>query len=155
MEIDELIEALQSLNADDAFRARLSVEQWRTIGPYLTRHQIRSGDLLIRQGDNDRTMYLLSQGSLQVFATGGPTGSTRIAILRAGAVVGEMAMFGDGARLANVEAMTPCTVFALRSPRFEELVQRSPLLALELMRSAGAVMSVRLRATLEKNTPFS
>ncbi|MEO6031053.1 MAG: cyclic nucleotide-binding domain-containing protein [Burkholderiaceae bacterium] len=155
MEINELVQAIQTLNADDAFRARLSVEQWRAVAPYLTRHDIRAGDLLIKQGDADRTMYFLGQGSLQVFVTGGPPGSNRIAILRAGSVVGEPGMFGDSPRMANVEAMTPCVVWALRGPRLEELAQRLPALALELLRTAGAVMAARMRANLAKQVPFS
>ena len=153
MEIQELVHAIQTLNADDAFRVRLSAEQWRAVEPYLTRHDIRSGDLLIKQGDVDRTMYLLAQGSLQVFVTGGPPGSHRIAILRAGSVVGEPGLFGDYPRMANAEAMTPCVVFALRGPRVEELAQRQPGLALELLRAAGGVMATRMRANLEKQTP--
>ena len=155
MDLNELVQAIQTLNAEDAFRARLSLDQWRTIAPYLTRHDIRAGDLLIKQGDADRTMYFLAQGSLQVFISGGPPGSSRIAILRAGSVVGEPGLFGDSARMANVEAMTPCIVYALRGPRLEELAQRSPALALELLRSAGAVMAARMRANLAKQTPFS
>jgi len=155
MEIDELVQAIQTLNAEDAFRARLSVEQWRQISPYLTRHQIRAGDLLIKQGDADRTMYLLAQGSLQVFVTGGPPGSSRIAILRAGSVVGEPGLFGDSPRMANVEAMTPCVVYALRGPRLEELAQRLPQLALELLRTAGGVMAARMRATMARQAPFT
>jgi CRP/FNR family cyclic AMP-dependent transcriptional regulator len=100
-------------------------------------------------------MYFLGQGSLQVFVTGGPPGSNRIAILRAGSVVGEPGLFGDGPRMANVEAMTPCAVWALRGPRLEELAQRSPALALELLRAAGGVMSVRMRANLQRQIPFS
>ena len=123
MEIDELVQAIQTLNAEDAFRARLSLEQWRSVAAYLTRHEIRAGDLLIKQGDADRTMYFLAQGSLQVFITGGPPGSNRIAILRTGSVVGEPGLFGDSPRMANVEAMTACVVFALRGPRLEELAQ--------------------------------
>ena len=155
MEINELVQAIQTLNADDAFRARLSLEQWRTIAPYLTRHDIRAGDLLIKQGDADRTMYFLGQGSLQIFVTGGPPGSNRIAILRAGSVVGEPGLFGDSPRMANVEAMTPCVVWALRGPRMEELAQRSPALALELLRAAGAVMAIRFRATLTRQAPVT
>jgi len=135
MDINALVQALQTLNAEDAFRPRLTLEQWRLIAPYLTRHDIRAGDLLIKQGDADRTMYLLEQGSLQVFVTGGPPGSNRIAILRAGSVVGEPGLFGDSPRMANVEAMTPCVVWALRGPRLEELAQRQPALVLELMRT--------------------
>ena len=155
MDINELVQATQTLNAEDAFRARLSLEQWRTIAPYLTRHELRAGDLLIKQGDDDRTLYFLAQGNLQVFVTGGVPGSNRIAILRTGSVVGEPGIFGDSPRMADVEAMTPCVVYALRGPRLEELAQRSPALALELLRSAGAVMAARMRANLAKQTPFS
>jgi len=155
MEVDELAQAIQTLNAEDAFRARLTPEQWRTIAPYLTRHDIRAGDLLIKQGDSDRSMYFLGQGTLQVFVSGGPPGSSRIAILRAGSAVGEPGLFGDGPRMANVEAMTPCVLWALRGPRLEELAQRSPALALELLRAAGGVMATRMRANLAKQIPFT
>ena len=155
MDTDELVRAIQTLNAEDAFRARLSVEQWRTIAPYLTRHEVRAGDLLIKQGDDERTLYFLAQGNLQVFVTGGLPGSQRIAILRSGSVVGEPGIFGASPRMANVQAMTPCVVHALRGPRLEELAQCSPALALELLRSAGAVMAARMRANLANQTPFS
>ena len=154
MEVSELVQAIQTLNAEDAFRPRLTPEQWKVIGPYLTRHEIRSGDLLIKQGDTDRSLYLLSQGTLQVFVTGGAPGSSKIAILRAGAIVGEPGLFIDGPRMANVEAMTACVVWALRGQRLEELAMRVPALALELLRAAGGVMAIRMRATLQRQTPF-
>jgi CRP-like cAMP-binding protein len=153
MDIQPLIQAVQTLNADDAFSVRLSADQWRTLGSYLTRHEIRQGDLLIQQGDRERTMYLLEQGSLQVFVNRGAPGSNRIAILRAGSVVGEPALFGDGARMANVEAMNPCVVWALRGPRMEEMSARLPALALEVMRAAGAVLAARMRANMERGIP--
>ena len=154
MDIDALVNAMQTLNADDAFRARLTHDQWRVVAPYLARYDIRVGDMLIQQGDADRTMYFLASGSLQVFVSGGPPGS-KVAILRAGSVVGEPGLFGDTPRTANVEAMTPCVVFALRGQRMEELAQRSPALALELLRAAGAVMATRFRAMAAKQTPLS
>ena len=154
MEVNELVQAIQTLNAEDAFRARLTLEHWKILGPYLTRHEIRSGDLLIKQGDTDRSLYFLSQGTLQVFVTGGVPGSNKIAILRAGSIVGEPGLFIDGPRMANVEAMTPCVVWALRGPRLEELAMRLPAIALELLRAAGGVMAIRMRATLQRHTPF-
>lgn len=154
MDINGLVNAIQTLNAEDAIRARLSGEQWRVIAPYLTRHEIRAGDLLIKQGDTDRSLYFLGQGNLQVFVSGGPPGSSKIAILRAGSIVGEPGLFVDGPRMANVEAMTACIVWALRGPRLEELAMRLPALALELLRAAGGVMAIRMRATLQRQTPF-
>jgi CRP/FNR family transcriptional regulator, cyclic AMP receptor protein len=133
----------------------LTLDQWRTVAPYLTRHDIRAGDLLIKQGDSDHSMYFLGQGSVQVFVTGAPQGTSRLAILRAGSVIGEAGLFGDGPRMASVEAMTPCVVWALRGPRLEEMAQRSPGLALEVLRAAGGVLAVRVRAHLAKQTAFA
>ena len=154
MDIGGLLTAVQTLNGDDAFRPRLNHEQWRVLSQYLSRHEMRAGELLIRQGDSDRAMYLLEQGSLQVYATGAPPG-TRIAILRPGAVVGELSLFVDGTRGANVETMTPCIVWVLRGPRIEELAQRVPALALEVLRAAGAVIAVRMRATMTRQMPMA
>jgi CRP/FNR family cyclic AMP-dependent transcriptional regulator len=154
----ELITALQTLNTPDAFRPRFGPEQWRVITPFLTRHEVRQGDLLLRQGDGDRTMYFLERGNLQVFVTraaGSQAPHQKIAILRAGAVVGEGGLFGEGGRMANVEAMTACVVWALRGPRLEELAARVPNLAFEIVRAAAAVMSVRMRANLEHGIAMS
>jgi CRP/FNR family transcriptional regulator, cyclic AMP receptor protein len=155
MEIQELFDAIHSLNAEDAFKPRLTLEQWRAIQTYLTRHEIRAGDLLVKQADHDRTMYLLESGTLQVFVSQAKPGVSRLSILRAGSVVGEAGLFSDQPRMANVEAMTACVVWALRGPRLEELVVRNPPLALELVRAAAAVMGVRMRANVERGNAVS
>jgi CRP/FNR family transcriptional regulator, cyclic AMP receptor protein len=152
-DIEPLIHVVHTLNVDDAFKPRLSLDQWRTFGSYLTRHEIRANDLLIQQGDRERTMYLLEQGSLQVFVERAAPGAQRITILRAGCAVGEPALFCDGPRMANVEAMTPCVVWALRGPRMEEMSARLPALALEVLRAAGGVMAARMRANMERGIP--
>jgi len=153
MDATELVQAIQTLNAEDAFRPRLDAQQWRVFAQYLTRHELRSGDLLVKQGDHDRTVYFLGQGSLQVFVSGGVPGASRIGILRAGAILGEPGLFADGPRMANVESMTPCVVWALRLPRFEELAARVPQVAVEVVRAAGAVMAQRMRANMVRQTP--
>ena len=48
MDATALIQAIQTLNTEDAFRPRLDAQQWRTFAQYLTRHELRSGDLLVR-----------------------------------------------------------------------------------------------------------
>jgi len=155
MEIQELFEAVRSLNAPDAFKPRLTPDQWRIFQTFLTRHEIRAGDLLVKQEDHDRTMYLLERGSLQVFVNQPKPGASRLSILRAGSVVGEAGLFSDQPRMANVEAMTPCVVWALRGARLEELMARNPALALELVRAAAAVMGVRMRANIEQGQAVS
>jgi CRP/FNR family cyclic AMP-dependent transcriptional regulator len=155
MENQGLFDAIHSLNADDAFKPRLTLEQWRVIQTYMTRHDVRAGDLLVKQADHDRTMYLLESGTLQVFVSQSKPGASRLSILRAGSVVGEAGLFSDQPRMANVEAMTACVVWALRGPRLEELILRNPPLALELVRAAAAVMGVRMRANVEHGSAVS
>ena len=152
---DQLLLAIQSLNAEDAFRPRFDPSQWRVFLQYLTRHEVRPGDLLLKQGEPDRTVYFLGQGTLQVYVSGGAPGANKIAILRPGAMCGEPGLFADGPRTANVEAMTPCIVWALRLPRFEELGARVPAVALEALRAAGAVMAIRLRANMARQMPVT
>lgn len=155
MDLSALIDAVATLNADDAFGARLSREAWDALAPLLTRHEIRAGDLLLKQDDRDGTMYFLERGSLQVFVTRSAPGTHRVAILRAGSVVGEAGLFGNTPRMANVEAMSNCVVWALRAQRLDELSSTKPALALELVRGAASVLAVRMRANLERSVPVS
>ena len=153
---EDLLQAIQSLNAEDAFRPRLDPSQWRTFLQYLTRHELRASDLLVKQGEVDRTLYFLGQGTLQVYAVGGPGGGgSKIAILRPGGMCGEPGLFADGPRTANVEAMTPCVIWAMRLPRFEEMAARVPAIALEVLRAAGGVMATRMRANMTRQMPVT
>jgi len=154
MDITPLAHAVQTLNAADAFKAGLDAQHWQTLESYLARHSLRAGEPLIRQGAVDRSAYLLEQGNLQVFVSGGPPGRPRIAIFRPGSLVGEAALFAEVPRSADVEAMTPCTVWALSVVRLEELCTRAPSLALRVLRAAGAVMALRMRDNLVRGAPL-
>ena len=152
--IQALYDAVQSLNAPDAFKPRWGHDQWRIFEAFLTRHEVRGGDLLVKQGEHDRTMYLLESGTMQVYLQPARPGA-KLAILRPGSVVGEAGLFSDQPRMANVEAMGPCVVWALRGPRYEELAARNPALTLELVRAAAALMGVRMRANIEMGQAVS
>jgi CRP/FNR family transcriptional regulator, cyclic AMP receptor protein len=154
MDITPLVQAVQTLNASDAFKPGLGAQHWQVLAPYLMRHSVRAGDRLTRQGDVDRCAYLLEQGNLQVYVSGGAPGTHRIAILRPGSLVGEAALFAEVPRAANVEAMTPCVVWELSVARLDELCAHAPALALQLLRAAGAVMATRARDHRDRGLPL-
>lgn len=155
MDITALVNAIQALTAEDAFRSALSPAQWQWLAAHMSRREVRAGEMLIHQGETHRVAYFLEQGNLQVFVTGGPPGSHRIAVLRPGAVVGEPALFTQLPRMANVEAMTPCAVWSLHGEQVNELAARDPHATLELLRAAGAVMAVRMRINLMRGVPMA
>lgn len=153
MDITALVRVIEGSKAEDAFSARLPLVQWQRIAPFLHRRELATGDLLVRRGDRERVAYLLESGHLQVFVSGGPPGSHRIATLRAGAIVGEPGLFIDEPRMASVEAMTPCVVWSLTGEKIDALAADEPKLVLALLHAAGAVMAVRMRANLERGIP--
>ena len=143
------------MRSEDAFAARLSPAQWRQLATVLERRELEPGTLLLRRGQTETGAYLVERGRLQVFVTGGPPGSHRMATLHEGAVIGEPGLFAATPRLAHVEAVTPCVVWALCARRLHELAAEAPALVLEVLRAAGAVMAVRMRANLERGIPVS
>jgi len=155
MDITALVHAVEQLRAEDAFPLRLAMPSWQRLAPCMERRELATGDLLIRRGDRERVAYLLQEGSLQVFVSGGPPGSHRIARLRAGAIVGEPGLFIDAPRMASVEAMTPCVLWALKSDKLDALAVDEPKIVLALVHAAGCVMAVRMRANLERGIPMT
>lgn len=155
MELPPLAEAIRTLQVPDAFEPRWGPDQWRLFVPYLVRHEVAAGREVIRQGDLERCMYLLEAGSITVFTSNAKPQAQRLAILRAGAIVGEPAMFGNHPRMANVETMTPCVLWELSALRLDEMMASKPALAMELLRSLGSVMAVRMRANLETGQPIT
>jgi CRP/FNR family transcriptional regulator, cyclic AMP receptor protein len=155
MIVERLVQAVQTLNADDALRLRFDSSQWQMLSAYLQPMRLRAGDVLIRFRDLDRSMFLLESGTLQVFVPESTPVRRPVAILRPGAVVGEPSLFGDTPRMAQVEAMSPCVVWALSRSRFDEFTMRQPELAIEFLRAAGAVMADRMRANLERGLPIA
>jgi CRP-like cAMP-binding protein len=155
MDITALVQAIESQKAEDSFPLRLGLPQWQHLANCLERRELRTGDLLIRRGDRERVAYLLQEGNLQIFVSGGPPGSHRIARLRAGAIVGEPGLFIDAPRMASVEAMTACVLWALTSDKFDTLAADEPKIALALLHAAGCTMAVRMRANLERGIPMT
>jgi CRP-like cAMP-binding protein len=152
-DIGPLIRAVANQKAADALVLSCSAAQWQRLATILERRELATGELLVRRGERDRQAHLVEAGHLQVFVSGGPPGSHRIATLNAGAIVGEPALFIDAPRSASVEAMTPCVVWTLPGARLDALAQDEPQLVLDILRAAGAVMAVRMRANLERGIP--
>jgi CRP/FNR family cyclic AMP-dependent transcriptional regulator len=155
MDITPLVTALQAMHGNDAFRARLTQEQWQRLVDAMERRELSPGELLLRRGEIESRAYLVESGQLQVFVVGGPPRSHRIATLHAGSLVGEPGLFAATPRMAHVEAMTHCVVWSLSASRLRELAAEDPALVLEVLRAAGAVMAVRMRDNLERGIPLS
>jgi CRP/FNR family cyclic AMP-dependent transcriptional regulator len=121
--------------------AARSEEDWDVLLAYTETRRLRPGDWLIREGERDRALYVLSDGRLEVLAPG------RVArVIEAPATVGELAFLDDRARAAGLRALTHGEAQRLSYEAFEALSAREPRLARDLLLDLGRIVATRLRA---------
>ena len=97
---------------------------------------VRAGAPLFRQGDPADLMYVLTRGDARIVI-----GEREVERLRAGDIVGEMALIDHEPRSATVEAVTDCEFVCVDGKRFKFLVTETPGFALGVM----STMARRLR----------
>jgi hypothetical protein len=97
-------------------------------GAKLPRHRLGAGETLVEQDEAGTDMYLLVEGVLDVEIDGAV-----IAQVGAGALVGELAVLGDGRRTATLRAVRPARVAVLS----EDTIAGSSLAQLVAERRAG------------------
>jgi CRP-like cAMP-binding protein len=106
-----------------------------------------SGDMVIKQGSNDKEMYVLLNGTADV--THNVDGKTRtLANLKAGDVFGEAGFSGNILRTASVVISTNSKVVALNKDQVEQALRLYPNIATKLYRNVAEILGSRLWATL-------
>jgi CRP/FNR family transcriptional regulator, cyclic AMP receptor protein len=143
MNVGQLVDAIAALDAKDALQCRLGHDGWKLLAPYLSVNFLQPGTILIREGDSDRTLFILAEGELKVQARGHD-----IALLQAGTVVGEGAFFSGEPRSATILANSNGTAWGLSWDKFEAMSHQYPKLALDLTKGLAAVLAMRMREAI-------
>jgi EAL domain-containing protein (putative c-di-GMP-specific phosphodiesterase class I) len=111
------------------------------------RIHLRAGDVLFREGDAPTTGFLVEQGELEIATTihGKPI---VLSHLRAGDLLGEMAVFDGEPRSATATALSDCVLFPIdRTQITERLSKADPiiraLLEGQVKRYRGAIQAIR------------
>ena len=102
---------------------------------------LKSGDVILRQGDPAQWMFVILEG--QLHGRGEFNGETFIFSVVQGNVTGVLPFSRMQHSSVTVRASTECKLLRFSSARFPELIQRMPELAKRLV----AVMSDRIRET--------
>jgi CRP/FNR family transcriptional regulator, cyclic AMP receptor protein len=122
----------------------LTPATWRVLAEALVPEVNDDRASVIREGDNDRSLYFLESGLLRVYCS--DNGSRlQLAVIVPGSVVGEGGFFAPKlARSASVEAIEPSRVWKLAHDRFEAMTLSHPAEALALVMYVGGVMRGRM-----------
>ena len=102
---------------------------------------LKAGQVLFAAGDAGNGCYLLEQGLLKVTVTSSRGEERTIAILGAGAVVGELSMVDGGPRSASVVALSDCLLRFTSREAFASYMAAHP----EAFQALVAILAFRLR----------
>lgn len=105
-----------------------------------------AGEALFRQGDEADNAYIIISGHAEILADSAVPGATeeiRIAEIRPGNIVGEVALLYGGNRTATVRALAPLDVLAIEPSDFLSLLSDDRVACIKMMR----VLAQRLAAT--------
>ena len=139
----EIAELIEGTRWSDQF-------SWRdilTLAKYCVAYYEPAGTTLVREGDRDRFMCLVTEGRVRIQKDQGFQGSHVIAQLGPGQAFGEMALFDAEPRSATVEAETDTTLVRLSTEDFQRLTREAPELGIKLLTKIASLMSQRLRQT--------
>lgn len=133
------------------FRAfmRLEPAEARCVVAYLREVSFMPGELLLRAGDNQNVAYLLLVLDGEVAVDTGsplPNGEVPIAVMGAGAVLGEMALLDGAPRSATCTAIGNVQCAGLARRGLERLIDEHPRVGAKLLVLLAQVMAERLRA---------
>jgi CRP/FNR family cyclic AMP-dependent transcriptional regulator len=131
------------------FLADLADEDWERLLTLTQVARYRAGEIVVRQGDAQRTLYIVGAGQLEVVVPKGHSRANaelqRVAAISEGSVFGEQAFLDGRARSATVRATTDCELHMLHHEAFESLAANEPRLAHVILMDLGRILSLRLR----------
>lgn len=119
-------------------------DELATLLSYTQTRQYARDEVVIRRGDTDRGLYVVTAGRFEVVA---PVAGRhrRKALLRPGDIFGELAFFDHRPRSADVRAVEDSEAVVMTTTGFDRLRLAHPQLALRFALHLGRVVSLRFR----------
>jgi len=124
----------QSLREITPFN-RLDDSELESLAAHATLRKFRKNALIIQQGDDSHSLYILKQGEMRVFIEDEQGRELTLKILRPGDSFGELALLGDFPRSASVVTLCDCEAWVIGKPGFMQCLRENPELSFALIRS--------------------
>jgi CRP-like cAMP-binding protein len=131
-----------------------SPDEADVLGALMLHVRAQPGQMMIREGDINDWMMLLLRGTVDVGKRVGPEAerdvrgdNTRLAVLRPGAVLGEMSMFDGEPRYASCWALGEVQAAVMDRIAVARLIQTRPEIGAKLLVKLTQLLAQRLRNT--------
>ncbi len=135
----------------------LSDDELKRVANIITRTELDTGAIIIREGDTGVELFLLEDGTVEVYKTltivtsKHDFGSKERSFIRLTAddhcYFGELALFGKGERSATVKAVTKCQLLVIVAEDFLKLCNEYPRIGYIIVTNVALILSDYLRKT--------
>src|SRR3954468_24014899 len=113
-----------------------------------------SGEYIFREGEHGNRLYLITQGEVRISRDVPGSGEEALAILKPGALFGEMAVFDRSERSTHAISNGGTTALTITRPDFEMLLDFNRELAYKVLWACVRLLSSRLRNTNDSLRSF-
>src|SRR6266487_3396262 len=129
------------LCSTSAFRG-VDAADLRALACDFTPLTLRDGEVLVPQGDSNRSLYLVMSGGLRVIGETPGTGSRVLFHVQPGETVCEMGLLSDDPASATVEALGETSVVVLHRDDFDRFSADHPEAALQVVESLSRRLQI-------------
>ena len=142
--IYEVIE--KAIDNQTAFGDLLLAEEKQTLIDHGTVHSAVIGEVLCKQGENDRRVFIIVMGEVEI-SEGKDDNQVVLAHLKRGEVFGEISALFNSPRISNVTVMKPSVLLIIPGESFERVIRgRSELYSAILERYKNRLSETALRS---------
>lgn len=156
-----LPELAEALRQESSLLQDFQTAELATLGSAMRRVQADAGQVLIQEGESGDWMLLILEGTVDVTkqvmrhdVDGLPTDNTlevsRLAVVRAGASLGEMSLFDSEPRNASCRAIDAVQAGILTRAAISTLIREHPAVGAKLLVKITQLLAQRLRNTSAK-----
>ena len=118
---EKIYEVIESaIDSQTAFGDLLTAEEKQTLIDYGTIHSAVIGETLCKQGENDRRVFIIVMGEVEI-SEGNNENPLVIAHLKRGEIFGEISAMFDSPRISNVRATKPSVLLIIPGESFEKV----------------------------------
>ncbi len=131
----------------------LSTQEIDDFLPLLEEKHAEGGTILVSQGDTDRDLYLLLNGSFSAFykiRVNLTSVATNIGNFPGPGILGEVNLVLDNTRTATVVAREACDYLYLSKDTFDEISDKYPSVAIKILTASAAIINGRFES-MRKN----
>ncbi len=117
---------------------------WERLATAGSRQRFRAGDVVVAQGENDRSLMIVLDGRLETVVGSGRK-QRRLSTIHAGSVLGELGFLDGAPRSASVVADTDVEVLRVEFEDFLVLSRAHAELTFRVLLDLSRILAMRVR----------